>query len=101
MGSFELLSYFWSLNAILVVQIENFDFGGLSHPPNTSLLVAMVLGGLWSMDHRMEDSLMETILLNILLRLYCLIPVCALVALALFVFREQQRRANWKMKKAR
>ena len=34
MGSLELLSYFWSLNTILVVQIENFDVGGLSHPPN-------------------------------------------------------------------
>ena len=25
----------WSLNTILEVQIENFDFGGLSHPPTT------------------------------------------------------------------
>ena len=33
MGSWELLSYFWSLNTIPVVKIENFDFGGLSHPP--------------------------------------------------------------------
>ena len=33
MGSLELLSYFWSLNTIWVVQIGNFDFGGLSHPP--------------------------------------------------------------------
>ena len=33
MGSLEILSYFWSLNTILVVQIENFDFGGLSHTP--------------------------------------------------------------------
>ena len=33
MGSLELLSHFWSLNTILVVQLENFDFGGLSHPP--------------------------------------------------------------------
>ena len=32
MGSLELLSHFWSLNTILVVQLENFDFGGLSHP---------------------------------------------------------------------
>ena len=33
MGSLELLSYFWSLNTILVVKIANFDFGGLSPPP--------------------------------------------------------------------
>ena len=33
MGSLVLLSYFWSLNTILVVQIEHFDFGGLSHTP--------------------------------------------------------------------
>ena len=33
MGSLELLSYFWSLNTIPVVQISNFDLGGLSHPP--------------------------------------------------------------------
>ena len=32
MGSLELLSYFWSLNTILVVKIENFDFDGLSPP---------------------------------------------------------------------
>ena len=38
MGSLELLSYFWSLNTIWVVKIENFDFGGLSHPPTISLL---------------------------------------------------------------
>ena len=33
MGSLELLSYFWSLNTILVVKIANFDFDGLSPPP--------------------------------------------------------------------
>ena len=33
MGSLELLSYFWSLNTILVVKIANFDFDGLSSPP--------------------------------------------------------------------
>ena len=37
MGSLELLSHFWSLNTILVVQLENFDFGGLSHPPTKGL----------------------------------------------------------------
>ena len=31
MGSFELLSYLCSLNTILAVQIENFDFDGLLH----------------------------------------------------------------------
>ena len=36
MGSLELLSYFWSLNTILVVKIGNFDFGGLSHTPTSS-----------------------------------------------------------------
>ena len=36
MGSLELLSYFWSLDTILVVQISNFDLGGLSHPPSPS-----------------------------------------------------------------
>ena len=35
MGSLELLSYFWSLNTILVVKIANFDFDGLSPPPLT------------------------------------------------------------------
>ena len=33
MGSLELLSYFWSLNTIWVVKFGNFDFDGLSHPP--------------------------------------------------------------------
>ena len=34
MGSLELLSYFWSLNTILVVKIRNFDFGHLRYDPN-------------------------------------------------------------------
>ena len=33
MGSLELLSYFWSLNTILLVKIANFDFGGLTYRP--------------------------------------------------------------------
>ena len=33
MGSLELLSYFWSLNTVLLVKIANFDFGGLTYPP--------------------------------------------------------------------
>ena len=39
MGPLELLSYFWSLKTILVVQIENFDFGGLSHPPTLEIII--------------------------------------------------------------
>ena len=34
MGSLELLSYFWSLNTIPVVKIQNFDLGHLTYPPN-------------------------------------------------------------------
>ena len=37
MGSLELLSYFWSLNTILVVKIANFDFDGLSPPPTVDM----------------------------------------------------------------
>ena len=44
------------------------------------------------------ESLMESIRLYIFLILSGLIPVCAMVSLALFVYREQERRANWKMK---
>ena len=34
MGSLELLSYFWSLNTIVFVKIENFDFDVLRYHPN-------------------------------------------------------------------
>ena len=34
MGSLESLPYFCSLNTIPVVEILNFDFGALSHPPS-------------------------------------------------------------------
>ena len=40
MGSLELLSYFWSLNTVLLVKIANFDFGVLTYPPITGAIVA-------------------------------------------------------------
>ena len=33
MGSLELLSYFWSLNTVVFVKIENFDFDVLRYHP--------------------------------------------------------------------
>ena len=42
MGSLELLSYFWSLNTVVFVKIENFEFDVLRYHPNFSNIHAMI-----------------------------------------------------------
>ena len=38
MGSLELLSYFWSLNTVVFVKIENFDFDVLRYHPTVGFI---------------------------------------------------------------
>ena len=46
MGSLELLSYFWSLNTVLLVKIANFDFGVLTYPPSEEVLLPKGVDGM-------------------------------------------------------
>ena len=48
MGSLELLSYFWSLNTVVFVKIENFDFDVLRYHPIFNKLGSFEVALAWN-----------------------------------------------------